>query len=228
MFVFGLFFFCNYASGFSCEGSFEKKFEKKYPTMSRWIWSYSTDNSNLFGDLKEYNGRRSIGVAEGNACINSGGCAIEDVVCAVKKNLILLRNEAEDADRPVRLRVISYSMYFSLYEDTVASMDLGKSCELTHKIYYENLSNFWTESLREIGYRVSAVQPFEVNFELKPEYLSDDECFHQVLRVKERIRSLRIPGDPYGLAWARIGFGVSWAGADFFPAFDIEKIEVEK
>lgn len=221
-----LFLYCNNAAAFVCEGAFEKKIKKKSSRMTEWNWTYSTDNIIVFGDQNKFDSSPyySLGATEDAACMASGECTVSGVVCAVKTSLKSLLNEIEEVDKPIKLRVISYGVYLSLYE-RVIDMSAGQSCEQTYENYYMALSDFWTESLNGIGYRVTDVHPFEVKFDLKPEYLRDDECFHRVGELKKRISSLKIPGDPYGLSWARIGFGVSWHGVDFFPAFDVEKIK---
>ena len=219
-----LFLYCNYAVASVCEGAFEKKIIKKSSRMTTWSWNYSTSNTSFTGDQKEYDVRLSLGAAEDKACVESGKCVISASVCAVKTSLKSLLNEIEQVDKPIRVRVISYGVYFSLYERVIDDMRAGQSCEQTYENYYMALSNFWTEALSDVGYEVTDVHPFEVKFEEKPEYLNDDECFHRVDQLKAKIASLKIPGNSSRLAWGRIGFGVSWYGTDFFPAFDIEKI----
>ena len=221
-----LFLCCNYAVASVCEGAFEKKIIKKSSRMTEWNWTYLTDNIIVFGDQHKFDSYPyySIGAGEDAACMASGECTVSGLVCAVKTSLKSLLNEIEEVDKPIRVRVISYGVYLSLYERVIDDMRAGQSCEQTYENYYMALSNFWTEALSDVGYEVTDVHPFEVKFEEKPEYLNDDECFHRVDQLKAKIASLKIPGNSSRLVWGRIGFGVSWYGTDFFPAFDIEKI----
>ncbi len=223
-----LLIYCSNAVATVCEGKFEKKMEKNSSRMSEWSWTYSTENTTLLGNQNKFDSSPylSLGVSEDRSCIASGECIVSDTVCAIKTSLKSLLDEVEGVDKPISLRVVSYGIYFTLMDQVVNDLEGIKTCEKKRERYYMAWKYFWTGALSEIGYRVANVHPFEVKFEHKPEYLHDDECFHRADKVKERILSLDIPGDPHGLAWARIGFGVSWYDSDFFPALDIVPMEI--
>ena len=218
------FSFNSYAVASTCDGTFEKHLGKKYPSMSKWNWSYSSKNTSLIGDHKEYDERLSIGAVEKQICVGTESCIVSDSICAVQESLRSMLGEVEDLNKPIRLRVVSYGVYFKIVEQMPDSPKVGTSCDQAYEKFYSALKDFWTEAFVDIGYKVTDIRPFEVKFDSKPEDLRSGECFHRLDSVKNKITSSKIPGDPYRLAWARIGFGVSWYGVDFFPAFDIEKI----
>ena len=226
--IFGFFLYCNYAEASVCKGAFKKKFMGVSPVMSKWGWNYITDNTRLVGNQNVYE-RLVIGAAENPACVHTGKCIISDTVCAVKTSIRSLLDETKRVDDPIRLRVVSYGVYFTLVEQVRNDLEGVQTCEQKRERYYMAMKYFWTGALQDMGYRVTDVHPFEVKGRLKPEYLRDDECFHHTDKAKDDIllwgifvdRHLR---DSYRLAWGRPPFGVSWYGSDFFPAFDIEKI----